>query len=348
MGHLKKLRSSASLAILLMTGLFSVALSATPSALVATDRDRPAVATPIEPAAGPSSTSPVPLLWKVSDDDNAVYLLGSFHLLKADDYPLSVDVDTAFAAADKLVFEVPPEQLFDPVTAQKFIIAAGYDDGSSLSEVLPVRMREKFKRILARSDNTFAQFDRFEPWFVNISLLLGISQSMGFSGENGLDQHLIREAAKAGKPTGGLETIDDQLQALDSTPIAEQVIALGEFIDRPEAMPGMLSELHGAWRSADLDALDRLTVQEMQHKTPETYRLINVARNDAWVPQIQRMLDDVADEETLVVVGALHLLGDDGLVEKLREKGYVVERICSACEFAVDAVVEPGDIGIGE
>lgn len=41
-------------------------------------------------------TPPTPLLWKVSDKDNSIYLLGSFHLLKTDDYPLSSDIDTAF------------------------------------------------------------------------------------------------------------------------------------------------------------------------------------------------------------------------------------------------------------
>lgn len=50
-------------------------------------------------------TPPVPLLWKVSDADNSLYLLGSFHLLKPEDYPLSAEVDAAFADAEALLFE---------------------------------------------------------------------------------------------------------------------------------------------------------------------------------------------------------------------------------------------------
>ncbi|MDQ3617406.1 MAG: TraB/GumN family protein [Pseudomonadota bacterium] len=346
MRHLKSFALSAVIvAGLLSINLFSPNLSATPS--TASAGDGTTAAAPVSPIAIVTEsvhTAPTPLLWKLSNADNTVYLLGSFHLLKADDYPLSVDVDNAFAAADKVVFEVPPDQLFDPATAQKFMVAAGYADGGSLSEVLPAAMREKFNHILARSGSSIAQFDGFEPWFVNLSLMLGVSQSMGFSGENGLDQHLIREAGKAGKPTGGLESIDDQLNALDSTPMHEQVMALAEFIDSPEAMPGMLTGLHGAWRSADLDQLDRLAVREMRQKTPETYRLINVARNDAWVPQIQSMLEDAGDGNTLVVVGALHLLGEDGLVEQLRAKGYAVVRICSACQVEAEA----GEVAVGE
>src|SRR5690606_34402182 len=59
----------------------------------------------------PADSAPVPLLWKVSDDNNSLYLLGAFHLLKPGDYPLSRDVDAAFADAEKLVFEIPPEEL---------------------------------------------------------------------------------------------------------------------------------------------------------------------------------------------------------------------------------------------
>ncbi len=69
---------------------------------------------------------------------------------------------------------------------------------------------------------------------------------------------------------------------------------------------------------------------EMKRDYPALYRRINVQRNDAWLPKLEQRLAR-QDDDTLVVVGALHLLGEDGVVEKLRAKGYTVERICSAC-----------------
>ncbi|RPE81366.1 TraB/GumN family protein [Vulcaniibacterium tengchongense] len=308
--------------LLALAGLGSVALAV----------EQGAAAPPGAPAASP----PKPLLWKVSDADNAIYLLGSFHLLKPEDYPLSPDIDAAFTEASKVVFEVPPEQMLDPATGQKFLAAAGYADGRSLSQVLPADLREKFARILAQRGATLAQFDGYEPWFVNLSLLIGVSQQMGFRAEQGLDQFLMQQALAAKKPTAGLETIDDQLRVLDASPMEEQIAGLREFLDKPLEMPGKLAELHGAWREGDVARLDALSREEMRGKTPQTYRLVNVERNDAWLPQLQRMLDGVAGEQALVVVGALHLLGEDGLVEKLRGKGYAVERICSACAPAAN------------
>ncbi|GAB2618935.1 TraB/GumN family protein [Novilysobacter erysipheiresistens] len=291
-----------------------------------------AVQAVVEPAA---HVPPVPLLWKVSDGDNALYLLGSFHLLKDGDYPLSADIDRAFAAAEKVVFEIPPEALLDPTTGQRFLEAAAYDDDRGLSDVLSPRMREQLQQLIARQGGTIAQFEGYEPWFVNLSLLMGLSQSLGFSAEQGLDRHLMARAEAAGKPTAGLETFDDQLRALDATPMDEQVIGLAEFIDRPRDMPGVLAKLHQAWRAGDIERLDQLTRVEMLEQTPETYRIVNVERNEAWLPKLQAMLDDYTGDDMLVVVGALHLLGEDGVVAMLRDEGYAVERICSACEVAV-------------
>lgn len=320
--HLKKLGLPLLVITLASGGLLSagaIAGKQVPEAAAA------AVAAPV------AKTPPLPLLWKVSDQDNAVYLLGSFHLLKADDYPLSADIDQAFADADRIVFEVPPSELTDPTTAQKMQAAAGYGDERTLSTVLPAALREKLGRLLGAADGSIAQLDAYEPWFVNLSLMLGMSQSMGFQSEQGLDQHLMARAATEGKPVAGLETIDAQLELLDSSPLAEQISGLQEFLDHPAEMPGKLTELHGAWRDGDVARLSQIAIDEMREKTPETYRLINVQRNDAWVPQVRTMLDASKTGDTLVVVGTLHLLGDDGIVEKLRGKGYTVERICSAC-----------------
>jgi len=319
-----------------LTALVVAALSS--AAALAVTQEGAAPSAPVA-AATAAKAPPVPLLWKVSDRDNAVYLLGSFHLLKADDYPLSSDIDTAFTAVDKVMFEVPPEQMTDPATQAKFREVSGFGDDRKLSQVLPADLREKLSRLMAMSGSSIEMVDGYEPWFVNLSLLIGVSQSLGFSPDKGLDQHLMQQAAATNKPTGGLETMDLQLQVLDASPMPEQISSLREFLDRPQDMPGLLTDLHQAWRDGDVARLDRLTREEMREKTPQTYRMVNVERNDAWVPQISKMLD-AKKGDTMVVVGALHLLGEDGVVEKLRGKGYKVERVCSACAGAADQPVQ--------
>jgi uncharacterized protein YbaP (TraB family) len=89
--------------------------------------------------------------------------------------------------------------------------------------------------------------------------------------------------------------------------------------------------LHAAWRNGDAQRVWDIAGAEMQARYPKLYQRINVQRNDAWLPRLESRLAAPGEDDTLVVVGALHLLGDDGLVAKLRARGYQVERICSAC-----------------
>lgn len=281
----------------------------------------------------PSATAvQIPLLWKVSDADNAVYLLGSFHLLKPEDYPLSKDIDAAFDDAKTVVFEIEPSSLGAPETAEKFKQAAGYADGRTLSQVLPKAAHERLDKLLAVGGGSAANVEQVEPWAVNLSLVLGMTQAMGFRQEQGLDATLMQRAAAAQKPVAGLETVDDQINALDSMPMNEQVSGLEELLEDPQETLGELLEMHDWWKRGDIAKLDRKLRVEMQQKTPVSYRLINVQRNDQWVPKIEQRLAEPGTDNTLVVVGAMHLLGPDGVVDKLRAKGYDVERVCTACK----------------
>lgn len=289
----------------------------------------PPVGLPTAPGEG-GYRPPVPLLWKVTDDDNSLWLLGAFHLLKESDYPLSPDIARAFFEAEKLVFELAPEELDGPHTQARFMAAAQFSDGRELGDVLPPVTREKLARLLARQGGSIDHVAGYQPWFVNLSLVLGLAHSMGYQPDLGIDRFLMMQAARAGKPVGGLETLEVQLNALASAPMEEQLRALDEYLADPGQMPLRLDELHQAWRAGDLARLEQLTRLEMLRSTPETYRIVNVERNDAWLDRLDAMLrHDTGD--ALVVVGALHLLGEDGLVERLGGLGYEVERICSDC-----------------
>ena len=274
-----------------------------------------------------------PLLWKVSDADNSVYLLGSFHLLKADDYPLPKEVDAAFDDAKSLLFEVDPREMTAPETAAIIQKYAAYDAADkTLSTVLPKPTLDKLGNLLSITGGSVQQLQQSEPWMVSLSLVLGITNALGFKPELGLDRNLMERAAQAGKSATGLETIEDQMKAMDAAPYAEQAQGLDEFLDDPRKAVKQLQDMHAWWRAGDVAKLDSEMRVEMAQKTPQSYKLLDVDRNDAWLPKIEKRLTDSKTDNTLVVVGTLHLLGSDGLVEKLRAKGYTVERVCDACQ----------------
>ena len=299
-----------------------------------------ALALPVAFAAQPQAAAPAtkppaqrPLLWEVSDADNSVYLLGSFHLLKQEDYPLPKEIDAAFEDAESLVFEVDPREMTAPGTMETIQKYAAYAPGKSLSTVLPKATYDKLGNLMSVSGGSVQALEQSEPWMVSMSLVLGITNAMGFKSELGLDRHLMARAAEAGKPVAGLETIEDQMRAIDSVSHAEQAQGLQEFLDDPKQAVQQMQELHGWWRSGDVAKLDSEMRAEMAEKSPESYKLLDVDRNAAWMPKVEARLKESKADDTLVVVGTMHLLGEDGLVEKLRAKGYAVERVCASCSM---------------
>ena len=139
-------------------------------------------------------------------------------------------------------------------------------------------------------------------------------------------------ATEAGKPTAGLETGAQQIAFLDGMSKEEQLQFLAEALSESKDAKEETAKLHAAWRAGKAEVLWQDMAVQMKKDYPNLYKRINVARNDVWVPQIEKRLSASGKDDTLVVVGALHLLGSDGVVEKLRAKGYAVERICSVCK----------------
>jgi uncharacterized protein YbaP (TraB family) len=285
------------------------------------------VAGKVQPAAPAANGSPVPLLWRVSDADNTVYLLGSFHALRPTDYPLAPAVEAAFADAEQVRFELSPEEMLSPELGVSMATAAQLPEGETLRSVLAPATWDKLEAWASSRGLPLETFMGMEPWFVSLVITVMEMQRIQLDPAQGLDRHLIDRAVAAGKHTGGLETAAEQIAALDSMSREEQQQALLEALGEADDFRTEMEALHTAWRNGDDRTLyDRMGL-ELRQKYPRLYQRIDVDRNRAWFPEIRALLDDSHDDDALVVVGSLHLLGDDGVVEMLRAQGYKVERV---------------------
>lgn len=290
------------------------------------------------------ASPPVPLLWEVSDDadrSNRLYLLGSFHLLRASDYPLAPEVDAAYADAESLLFELSPAELESPDFGRRMQAAAQREDGRRLDEALGPELAAQLWQWLEANGHALgeaaSQVQDYDAWFVGLLVSLTELGRHGLDPALGLDRHLGRRASADGKPASGLETGAQQIAFLDAMPAMDQrqllEEALAEAGDRTR-----IDRLHADWRRGDAEALWTTMGAEMRREHPELYRRMNAERNRAWLPALERRLAPAAgDDDTLVVVGALHLLGEDGLVALLRDKGYRVRRLCAACAPPAEA-----------
>jgi uncharacterized protein len=271
--------------------------------------------------------APKPLMWKVSDADNSLYLLGSFHMLKKTDYPLAKSTDAAFDDAEQVYFELSPAEMNDAATlGQKMAKAGMYADGKTLEKSISEETWKKFVAYVEKRKLPSANFQPVEPWFAGLMLSVIEMQLMGLKPEEGLDKHFMDRAAKANKPTFGLETGDSQIAVFDSMSSKAQEENLLDLLDSENPM-AELEALHTAWRNGDEKAIEKLVVTDMREQYAEYYEGLLVKRNKAWVPTLEGLLKDNKKDDVLVVVGAGHLVGDEGVITLLEGKGYKIERV---------------------
>ncbi len=271
--------------------------------------------------------APVPLLWKVSDADNSLYLLGSFHMLKASDYPLAPRVDAALADVQQVYFEVAPQEMSDPSLPAKMMQAATRTDGKTLQQTVSPSTWRALKQYASKNQMDVSALQGLKPWFVGVLLALSEGQKHGLDPALGLDKYLMERAAQAGKPAQGLETADAQITMLDSLDATLQDDFLQDTLREMEDFKSQFEALHAAWRHGHVADLERTALAPMRDQYPVLYQRVNVDRNKAWLPQLEALLRNPNRHNVLVVVGALHLVGNDGLVHMLADKGLQVERL---------------------
>jgi len=288
---------------------------------------------PSAPAAAPAApaTAPVaplpdanPALFVVRDADTTIYLFGTFHLLDGRPW-FNDEVRTAFDASDELVMEaVLPE---DPAALQPLILRYAVDpDGRTLSSRLSAEQNAALTRALAEAGAPPATFDRFEPWFVSMTLAVIGAQRLGISTEAG-PETLLTSAAQARRiPIGELEGFEFQLRLLDSMPEALQLEQLSETLEKNDEIATMLAPMLAAWSSGDVDRLAALMNEDMETDQDRAlYQLIFTNRNAAWAGWIQERL--ARPGTVFVAVGAGHLAGSGSVQEALRTHGITATRV---------------------
>ena len=283
---------------------------------------------------------PVPLLWEVRGEGDArVLMLGSFHLLKEGDYPLSADVEQAYAQARRVVLELDAREMGSPAVSQQLLRAAIRNDGRRLEQDLTPVQWELLQAWSSQRAMPLASLQTLRPWFVALTINLQSLADAGMRADLGLDMHLIGRAGRDGKPVIGLEEAATQLALLQGIPPQVQSQMLDDALADAKAGGPQVAALHAAWRSGDAGRLWQLAGETMRQRSPALFETMNVQRNQAWLARLPQWLEN-GQGTTLMVVGSLHLLGEQGLVEQLQTQGRTVRRICT-----VDGCPKPGRKG---
>lgn len=259
--------------------------------------------------------------WVVKGDHNTVYLLGSVHALKAADSDLPPEALHAYASAKALVMELDPNDVSANKLAGSMLELETLPAGMSLSDALGPDTYNRFTAHakLLGLDPEF--MSHFQPWFAVMMLNQLELAKLGFDPNAGVDLQLAQRAQTDHRQIIGLETIEEQIGVFAHLSLEEQRHFVLYSLAHMDNAERPLDAIVSAWRRGDTKVLEKLLAEGLE-EFPDLYSKLTTDRNRKWLPKITGLLDD--ERDYLVVVGALHLVGEDGIVELLRRQGYDV------------------------
>jgi uncharacterized protein YbaP (TraB family) len=261
--------------------------------------------------------------WKVTGKGGVVYLVGSVHLLSKDFYPLNPAIEAAYKDADLLVEEVDMAEMLDPTAQMGFLTRGMLPSATPLDKVISASTYALVTKRAADLGLPAEPFKLLKPWLVALMLVQAEWQKAGFDPELGLDKHFYDQAKAEGKTTQGLETAAYQISRLDDMTMEQQEHLLSESLKDLDAEKANMARLVESWRAGDAPGVERIVLSELKQE-PLLYQRLLVERNRSWIPKIEALF--ARPRHALVVVGAAHLVGPDGLIAVLRAKGYTVEQ----------------------
>ncbi|MDN3640026.1 TraB/GumN family protein [Simiduia curdlanivorans] len=274
-----------------------------------------------------------PSVWLLESARGNIVLLGSIHVGDESFYPFDDAVEQAFETASALVVELDVTALDGAEVAAAIRKLGMFDDQQlqnkqGLSSVLTPGAQQALA-VFCRGDLKVhcppeAQMEAMQPWFLGLHFATAMLANSGFQTQFGVDSYFLRRAKD--KDVIELESFTQQMQAFSGLDARAQSDFLSQSLMEFNSGSDKVTELVDAWRHGDDDAL-RLLVLEPMVTAPEgqaIYRALFQRRNFSMV---EKLMGQVRVGESLfVVVGAGHLLGQEGLLSLLRAKGFIASK----------------------
>lgn len=262
-----------------------------------------------------------PAVWTVKDADSTIVLFGSIHVL-----PPGMDwrpdaLDAALDRADDLWFETDVGSDRD---AESGLIARreGTMPGNAgLIALLTPEGRERLDRIAGKLGFAPAVLDGLKPWLADVTLSVAALAAQGAGVDDGVERTLIEAAPRATRRT--FETSAEQIAFFAGAPMKDQLASLEDTLRQLDEDPGYYDRLIRAWAAGDTGTIEALGLEPLRDISPTLYDRLIVQRNRRWAAAIEKRL--AGSGETVIVVGAGHLVGKDSVPALLRARGLEVE-----------------------
>ena len=267
-------------------------------------------------------------VWKVSKGDNHLYLGGTVHVLGEQDYPLPCEYQLAYDQSERVIFETDLSVINSPEFAQKVALQGLYPPGQSIEDKLTPTTLQSLKDYLSSRGLPFQSVAQLKPGMLLSVITLIELQRLNISAK-GVDQFYSNLATADKKSLGQLETPQQQIELILDLGKNNEEKFIQYLLESMSEFEQSFSEIKQAWRDGELSKLsDASETDKIRTDFPRLFNDLFTKRNNAWIPQIETMLEN--KEVEYVLVGALHLVEQEGLLAQLNEKGFTLQQL-SGC-----------------
>lgn len=271
--------------------------------------------------------SPRHFLWKVSDHDSEIWLLGSLHLATPKLYPLAPVIETAFAASEALAVELDIEH--DSTmreVAQEMLLGGMYGFQDSLGAHIPAPLLNRLDHFARSWNIPTAPLRRLRPWLITIQIGQLALQKAGLDPSYGVDRYFLQKARQRKMPIQALETVSMQASLFRNLPDSLQGTLLEWTLNEADSLTTTLDTLLLAWSRGDTLAMEQFALGGPL-ATPRFqafYHNLYTKRNQRMAIRAESYLRQ--NRKYFVVVGSAHLVGPEGVPNLLRKRGFRVEQ----------------------
>lgn len=274
------------------------------------------------PAQDVSSTTSNASLWEISKSGNYLFLGGSIHLLRVQDYPMPAAFDSAFEKSAVLILETDVDKLSDTEIVRyqndKFMLP----EGKTLQTVLDDAVYKRLENTVG-APNVISAISQYKPSVAVNVLQIAYLQQNGFT-QNGADLYYLTKSKEKGKSIDFLEDIKIQIDMLGNMADGFENEYVSASLDEfPQYVNGVIM-LISEWKAGREEAIEA-SLNAQKNKWPTIYKTMIYDRNMAWIQKIEQYL--TTERTEFVIVGLAHLHGYDGLLIQLRNRGYTIKQL---------------------
>jgi uncharacterized protein YbaP (TraB family) len=264
-------------------------------------------------------------LWKVQSKTNTVYVLGSIHYLKKEMYPLDEKIERVFEQSNILGVEANVNDI-SKMDVQKFVESAIYPGDETLEKHLSPEALELVKKQLTELGASLEAVNKYRPWFLALSLASIEIVKLGFDPNYGIDRYFLSKATEK-KKIVELESFEYQINLFSNLSEEDQELFLLYTLKDIKVLEQELDKLVKAWTAGDGEGIELILTQSIKgdKRLIPIYEKLIVERNSKMASKIEEYLKE--KETFFVIVGAGHLVGSQGIIELLKEKGFSPEQL---------------------